>query len=116
VVNEAVRVLKQAVKNTGVELNFKEYLAGGCAIDKIGMPLPYETLRDAKASDAVLSGRGGRRKVGYASSDMRPENALLGLRSGLELFANLRPAILLSSSRAPARLSPSLPKTGLTYS
>lgn len=113
VVDEAVRVLKQAVSNAGIELDFKQYLAGGCAIDKAGMPLPYETLRDAKASDAVLLGAVGGAKWDTLPSDMRPENALLGLRAGLELFANLRPAILFKQLSDACPLKPALTENGL---
>ena len=113
VVTEAIRVLKRAVKNTETELNFKEYLAGGCAIDKTGRPLPYETLHDAKASDAVLLGAVGGEKWDALPSDMRPENALLSLRSGLELFANLRPAILFKQLADACPLKPELTENGL---
>lgn len=113
VVNEAIRVLDKATKNTDVELEFRHYLAGGCAIDKAGLPLPEETLRDAKASDAVLLGAVGGWKWDTLPSDMRPENALLGLRSGLELFANLRPAILFRQLSNACPLKPELIKDGL---
>src|SRR5512138_3184325 len=84
VIGEAIRVLKKAAEHTDIELDFTEYLAGGCAIDKYGIPLPDETLRSAMASDAVLLGAVGGPKWDALPSDMRPENALLGLRKGLE--------------------------------
>lgn len=106
VTGEAIRVLKKAAEHTEIELDFKEYLAGGCAIDKFGMPLPDETLRSAMAGDAVLLGAVGGPKWDDLPSDLRPENALLGLRKGLELFANLRPAILFKQQADSLYLSP----------
>lgn len=113
VITEAVRVLKKAAEHTDIEFNFKEYLAGGCAIDKLGIPLPDGTLRSAMASDAVLLGAVGGLKWDSLPSDMRPENALLGLRKGLGLFANLRPAILFRQLADACPLKPSLIENGL---
>ncbi len=98
VVSQAVRVLDAAAKKFDFSLDYKQYLAGGCAIDKAGTPLPQETIDGAKAADAVLLGAVGGAVTGskwdQLGSDMRPENALMGLRKELGLFANLRPAIL----------------------
>lgn len=113
VTGEAVRVLKKAIEHTNIELGFKEYLAGGCAIDKFGIPLPDETLRSAMAGDAVLLGAVGGPRWDNLPSDMRPENALLGLRKGLELFANLRPAILFKQLAGACPLKASLIENGL---
>ncbi len=113
VVGEALRVADKAIKNTGIELEYNEYLAGGCAIDKQGVPLPEETLKNAMASDAVLLGAVGGTKWDSLPSGMRPENALLDLRSKLELFANLRPAILFSQLADACPLKPALTKNGL---
>lgn len=113
VVGEAIRVLKKAVLNTDIELLFKHYLAGGCAIDEKGTPLPEETLIGAKESDAVLLGSVGGWKWDTLPSDMRPENALLGLRSGLGLFANLRPAILFKQLQSASPLKSSLIEKGI---
>lgn len=113
VILEAIRVLKSAIEHSDIELDFKEYLAGGCAIDKFGTPLPDETLRSAMASDAVLLGAVGGPKWDTLPSDMRPENGLLGLRKGLELFANLRPAILFKQLADACPLKPSIIENGL---
>ena len=67
---------------------------GGCAIDKHGSPLPLETLAAARKADAVLLGAVGGPKWDDLPMDRRPEKGLLGMRSGLDLFANLRPAVL----------------------
>jgi len=94
VIRETVRVLDRAADKFGFELSYTQYLAGGCAIDAAGKPLPEETLEGALASDAVLLGAVGGEKWDTLPSNMRPEKALLGLRAGLGLFANLRPAVL----------------------
>lgn len=113
VINETVRVLDCAVKNSDIELDYKYYLAGGCAIDEVGCPLPEETVKGAKESNAVLLGAVGGEKWDRLGSDMRPENALLGLRGALELFANLRPAVLFSQLADACPLKPELTAGGL---
>jgi 3-isopropylmalate dehydrogenase len=92
VVDESLRVLERAVEGSGLKLDFDRDLAGGCAIDQSGIPLTPETLKKAKKADAVLLGAVGGPKWDGLPHEKRPEQALLGLRSGLKLFANLRPA------------------------
>ena len=77
-------------------LNFKvsEELVGGDAFEKTGNPLPNQTLEAAKSADAILLGAVGGPVWDDLDYELRPERALLGLRSELDLFANLRPAIL----------------------
>jgi len=75
--------------------NYVELEAGGLAIDHSGEPLPHETLETAKQCDAVLLGAVGGPKWDKLPGHLRPERALLGLRAGLGVFANLRPAALL---------------------
>lgn len=113
VMREALRVLERAVLDADIELNFNEYLAGGCAIDAAGTPLPDVTLEAAKRSDAVLLGAVGGEKWDTMPSGKRPENALLGLRSSLGLFANLRPALLYPQLASACPLKDSLTKNGL---
>jgi 3-isopropylmalate dehydrogenase len=113
VIGETIRVLDAAAKKFGFELNYTQYLAGGCAIDTKGKPLPEETLKGALESDAVLLGAVGGEKWDTLPSDMRPENALLGLRGGLGLFANLRPAVLFSQLASACPLKPELTEGGL---
>jgi len=113
VIRETVRVLDCVSKKFGFTLNYTEYLAGGCAIDAVGKPLPDETLEGALASDAVLLGAVGGEKWDTLPSDMRPEKALLGLRAGLGLFANLRPAVLFEQLAAACPLKPELTAGGL---
>ncbi|MBQ7628374.1 MAG: 3-isopropylmalate dehydrogenase [Clostridiales bacterium] len=94
IVDSALRVLDRVQDKFGFRVNYEEFLAGGCAIDKYGMPLPDETLKGCRASDAVLLGAVGGPKWDSIEPSLRPERALLGLRSGLGLYANLRPAIM----------------------
>jgi 3-isopropylmalate dehydrogenase len=79
---------------------------GGEAIDRDGVPLPPATLEKARASDAVLLGAVGGPKWDDPRSAVRPEQALLGLRSGLELFGNLRPIRVLPQMIQAAPLRP----------
>lgn len=113
VIREALRVLECAVRGTDIELDFTEYMAGGCAIDAAGTPLPDVTLEAAKRSDAVLLGAVGGEKWDTMPSGKRPENALLGLRSALGLFANLRPALLYPQLASACPLKDALTKDGL---
>lgn len=94
IVEESIKVLKQVEKKYPIKFDFIEYEAGGIAIDKYGIPLPAETLEAAKKADAVILGAVGGPQWDNISGDIRPEQALLGLRESLGLFANLRPAIL----------------------
>lgn len=90
----AVEVLKAVGKHGGHTLTFLPAPVGGQAIDDTGWPLPDETLRLARTSDAVLLGAVGGPKWENLAYERRPERALLGLREQLGLFANLRPARL----------------------
>ncbi|HTK98946.1 MAG TPA: 3-isopropylmalate dehydrogenase [Pseudomonadales bacterium] len=94
VISQAVRVMVAAAPVAGLELQVDEALLGGRAIDEKGAPLPKETLAAAKTSDAVLLGAVGGPRWDSLPMQQRPERGLLDLRAGLELFANLRPALL----------------------
>ncbi|SNT08192.1 3-isopropylmalate dehydrogenase [Anaerovirgula multivorans] len=94
VIEESLLVLKKIGEIYNHEFNFQEVLAGGIAIDKTGEPLPKETIELCKSSDAVLLGAVGGPKWDGLSGEKRPEKALLGLRSALGLYANIRPAVL----------------------
>jgi 3-isopropylmalate dehydrogenase len=91
VVGEALQVLKIIARRSAVDMDFKEALIGGHALDSHGVPLPDDTLKHARESDAILLGAVGGPKWDNPSADKRPEQALLGLRKELGLFANLRP-------------------------
>ena len=94
IVAQAVRVLDRIGEIYGHDFSYRTLLAGGAAIDRTGVPLPDETLQTAKESDSVLLGAVGGPKWDDVPSHLRPEKALLGLRGGLGLFCNLRPAML----------------------
>ncbi|MFY0664063.1 MAG: 3-isopropylmalate dehydrogenase [Natronospirillum sp.] len=108
IVTEAVGVLEWASERyqLGIELN--EGLVGGAAIDATGGPLPESTLNAAKNSDAILLGAVGGPKWDKLEMALRPEKGLLGLRSNLNLFANLRPAILYPQLAAASSLRPEI--------
>jgi 3-isopropylmalate dehydrogenase len=91
----AVDVLKRVGQQLEIQFEFHEALMGGAAIDATGSPLPAETLETCRNSDAVLLAAIGGTKWDSLPNDQRPERGLLGLRAGLGLFANLRPAQIL---------------------
>lgn len=93
VVKEAIKVLDAVGEKFGHTFSYEYLLAGGCAIDATGKPLPEETLEKAKQADSVLLGAVGGPKWDNIPG-IRPEQALLGLRGGLGLYANLRPAVM----------------------
>lgn len=94
IVKEAVKVLKKVAQVYGHTFNFNEQLIGGSAIDTAGSSLPQQTIDACKKADAVLLGAVGGPKWDNLPNGDRPEKGLLGIRSALGLFANLRPAIL----------------------
>ncbi len=94
IVDSAVRVLEAVAKKYGHTFNFTPYDIGGVAIDKYGIPLPEETVTGCLLSDSVLLGAVGGPKWDTLPGNIRPEKALLGIRSKMELFTNLRPAKL----------------------
>jgi len=95
VVAQAREALRAVGDRFGHRFIFTEFLMGGRAIDARGMPLPPETLEGARAADAVLLGAVGGPAWDSQPSANRPEKGLLGLRAGLGVYANLRPARLL---------------------
>ncbi len=94
IVPEAVKVLKAVGERCGHRFEFTNGDIGGQAIDKVGVPLPQDTLTVSKQSDAVLLGAVGGPKWEGLEYSLRPERALLGIREALGLYANLRPAKL----------------------
>ncbi|MEB3229990.1 MAG: 3-isopropylmalate dehydrogenase [Leptolyngbyaceae bacterium] len=91
----AVAVLTEIGQQFDLTFDCTSALIGGCAIDETGSPLPDETLDQCRNSDAVLLAAIGGQKWDSLPNDQRPERGLLGLRAGLGLFANLRPAQIL---------------------
>ena len=94
VCHEAKKVLEHINNTKDLGITVSESAVGGCAFEEFGNPLPAETLKLAQRSDAILLGAVGGPSWDNLDYDLRPERALLGLRSELDLFANLRPAIL----------------------
>lgn len=94
VVAEAVNVLDAIAKKYGHKWTYKNVIAGGAAIDKWGKPLPQGQLDICLNSDATLLGAVGGPKWDNVAPEIRPEKALLGLRGGMKVFANLRPAVM----------------------
>jgi 3-isopropylmalate dehydrogenase len=95
ILDVAVAVLNRVGEKLGLQFEFKTALMGGAAIDATGVPLPDETLEICRNCDAVLLAAIGGYKWDTLPNSLRPERGLLGLRAGLGLFANLRPATIL---------------------
>ena len=106
IVAEAEKVLRKINEQFGLELHFESALVGGAAIDETDTPLPEDTLDKARKADAILLGAVGGPKWDKRPMASRPEKGLLGLRSNLELFANLRPAILYPQLASASSLKP----------
>lgn len=94
VTREAVHCLRVVADRFGHTFTFETHLLGGAALDATGEPLPEATLTACKAADAVLLGAVGDPRHDHLPRAQRAETGLLGLRAGLGLFANLRPATL----------------------
>jgi 3-isopropylmalate dehydrogenase len=94
IVAEAVKVLECLKSDFGLAVEMEGGLVGGSAYDASGTPLPEDTLKLSKEADAILLGAVGGYQWESLDIAVRPEKGLLGLRAELELFSNLRPAIL----------------------
>lgn len=108
IVGEAVKVLKKAGEKFGFGCELDYALLGGAAIDRTGVPLPEETVAACKAADAVLLGAVGGPKWDSQPGANRPEKGLLGIRKALELYANLRPAVIFAPLRDASPLKPEI--------
>jgi 3-isopropylmalate dehydrogenase len=106
VVAEGVKVLQAIAETFGHTFELAQGLAGGIAIDVTGSPLPHESLALCRASDAVLLGAVGGPKWSDPRAAVRPEQGLLALRSGLGLFANLRPVKVYPALASASTLKP----------
>ncbi len=105
---EAVAVLEVVNRRFALDLELEHGLLGGAALDVHGVPLPEATLASARSADAILLGAVGGPKWDKVERQLRPERGLLGLRSALELFGNLRPAILYPQLAAASSLKPEI--------
>jgi 3-isopropylmalate dehydrogenase len=93
IMKEALKILDIIAGKKKIKLHIQEGLAGGCAYDQFGVPLPDASLKLAMKSDAVLLGAVGGPQWESLDYSVRPERALLGLRSNLGIYANLRPVV-----------------------
>lgn len=91
ITDAAVRVLQKIDEIYHIGLTFETKDAGGTAYDKVGTPLPEDTIEAAKKGDAILFGAVGGDKWDNVEPKLRPEQAVLGLRKALGLYVNLRP-------------------------
>lgn len=119
IVTEAKKVLDKVGEVYGHTFRYEELLMGGCSIDKYGEPLTDETLERAKKSDSILMGAVGG-VVGRDSwyelpPDKRPEAGLLKLRKELQLFCNLRPAVLFDALQGACPLKEELIQGGFDF-
>jgi len=106
IVTEAEKVLNALAEDHGLQISTEQGLIGGSAIDETGVPLPDETLALGKQSDAVLLGAVGGPKWDKIERCLRPERGLLAIRAGLDLYANLRPAVLYKELAEASSLKP----------
>jgi 3-isopropylmalate dehydrogenase len=104
IIAEAVKVLNAL----GESFEMETAPVGGAGYEAKGHPLPEETLKLAKEADAILFGAVGDWKYDTLARELRPEQAILGLRKHLSLFANLRPAICYSELTAASSLKPEI--------
>ena len=110
VIDEGVKILNAIEKKYGIQFEYERALIGGCAYDDCKKPLPDSTISTARAADAVYLGAVGDWKYDTLPSDLRPEKALLGIRKELNLFANLRPAIVFDELLESSTLKPEVVK------
>lgn len=106
VIREARKIIQVVESKLDLKLNLKEMPVGGAGYEATGKPLPAETLQAAQASHAVLLGAVGGPQWENLDFSLRPERALLGLRSSLGLFANLRPAKIFQALLDASTLKP----------
>ena len=94
IVAQAIKVIDSLNANHDMGMNLVHGLIGGSAYDQTGSPLPEETLIAAKECDSIVLGAVGGHQWESLERELRPERGLLGIRAELDLFSNLRPAIL----------------------
>jgi 3-isopropylmalate dehydrogenase len=104
IVAQALKVIDSLNANNNLGMNLVHGLIGGSAYDETGSPLPQETLKAAKECDSILLGAVGGHRWEALDRPLRPERGLLGLRAEMDLFSNLRPAILYPQLAAASSL------------
>ena len=113
IVSEAIKVLDKVCEKYGHTFNYTEVDIGGCSIDKHGVPITEDGMAKCKAADSVLLGAVGGPKWDNVDPSIRPEKALLAVRSELGLFANLRPTRLFMQLADSSPLKPSIVGGGI---
>ena len=108
VMRQVARVLDWFGKKRAVSFDVQEGLVGGCSIDKHGVPITDAVMADAMSADAVLLGAVGGPKWDSLPFEKKPERGLLRLRKDMELFANLRPALVFDALVDASSLKPEL--------
>ncbi|OEH91424.1 3-isopropylmalate dehydrogenase [Bacillus solimangrovi] len=108
IISSAITVLNEIANLFDHDFSYEYARIGGEAIDIDGTPLPEETIKVCKESDAILLGAVGGPKWDNNPPDLRPEKGLLGIRKSLQLFANLRPVIAFDSLSDASTLKPSV--------
>ncbi|MCU0806922.1 MAG: 3-isopropylmalate dehydrogenase [Candidatus Contendobacter sp.] len=108
IVAEAVKVLECLRQEHSLDATLEYGLLGGCAVDALGAPYPEETRHQARAAAAILLGAVGGPKWEKLDRPLRPERGLLAIRADLELFANLRPALLYPQLAVASALKPEI--------
>ena len=106
IVAEAEKVLNKLVETSDFEVELEHGLLGGCATDALGNPYPEKTQQQARDADAILLGAVGGPKWEAIDRPLRPERGLLAIRADLDLFANLRPAMLYPQLAEASSLKP----------
>ena len=119
IITEAKKILDKIGETYGHHFEYQEVLMGGCSIDATGYPLTEEALEIARNSDSVLLGAVGG-NVGQSNwyqvpPDRRPEAGLLKLRKGLNLYANIRPAVLFEELKAACPLKDTIVEKGFDF-
>ena len=105
---EAVKLLECLKQDFGLDADLESAAMGGAGYDESGQPLPESTLALCRQADAILMGSVGAPQYEALERDLRPERGLLQLRSALELFSNLRPAMLYPQLASASSLKPEL--------
>lgn len=113
VVAEALKVLDTIGEKFSHTFNYTDVLMGGIAIDKTGIPLPEETVEVCKKSDSVILGAVGGPKWDTLPGHLRPEAGLLGIRKALNLYANIRPAVLFPALKDACPLRADIADNGI---
>ncbi len=113
IVNEAIKVLDKVCEKYSHKFTYTEVDIGGCSIDKYGVPITKEGMEKCKSADSVLLGAVGGPKWDNVDPSIRPEKALLAVRSELGLFANLRPTKLFMQLADSSPLKQSIVGNGI---